>query len=186
MEVGSVRERIIIALLRHKFGVENVGIDLGITEPEIDATLFGEPVSIKTITSTSKTGMSGVKAVRTVDPQSAKAFVDKYHPLADILLVQIKWGVDENKILDGASPGGIFLIPRNVQEQTISSLGKSVYFNLPKPGTNPRGVEFSGQALTRLTAHKDTRSIKILWRRSQPQFAPYKVWLDHWNEEDNG
>lgn len=88
MEVGSVRERIIVALLMHKFGVENVGTDLGITEPEIDATLFGEPVSIKTITSKSKTGINGVKASWTVDAQSSKAFVDNYHPLADMLLVQ--------------------------------------------------------------------------------------------------
>lgn len=182
MEVGSVRERIIVALLMHKFGAENVGIDLGITEPEIDATLFGEPISIKTISSKSKTGISGVKAVWTVDAESARGFVNSYYPLADMLLVQIKWEVDEDYISKGASPGGVFLIPRNVQEQTLDSLGRSLYFNLPKPGTNPRGVEFSGQALIELIAHEDTRFIKVIWRRSEPQFAPYKVWLDHWNE----
>ncbi len=183
MEVGSVRERIIVALLMHKFGVENVGIDLGITEPEIDATLFGEPISIKTISPKSKTAISGVKAVWTVDALKAKGFVDNYRPLADMLLVQIKWGVDENDISKGVSPGGVFLIPQNVQEKTLNSLGRSLYFNLPKPGTNPRGVEFSGEALMKLVAHPDTRFIKVLWRRSEPQFAPYKVWLDHWNEQ---
>ncbi len=47
MEVGSVRERIIVALLIYKFGEANVETEIPITEPEVDAKLFGEPVSIK-------------------------------------------------------------------------------------------------------------------------------------------
>ena len=49
MEVGSVREKIIIALLIYKFGKENVETEIPITEPEVDVKLFGNPVSIKTI-----------------------------------------------------------------------------------------------------------------------------------------
>jgi hypothetical protein len=45
MEVGSVRERIIVALLIYKFGEANVETEIPITEPEVDAKLFGEPVS---------------------------------------------------------------------------------------------------------------------------------------------
>ena len=48
MEVGSLRERIIVALLIYKFGEENVETEIPITEPEIDVKLFDEPVSIKT------------------------------------------------------------------------------------------------------------------------------------------
>lgn len=57
MEVGSVRERIIVALLIYKFCEANVETEIPITEPEVDANLFGEPVSIKTITGKSFGGV---------------------------------------------------------------------------------------------------------------------------------
>ena len=50
MQVGSVRESIIIALLIYKFGESNVKTDIPIIEPEVDVELFGHPISIKTIT----------------------------------------------------------------------------------------------------------------------------------------
>ena len=50
MEVGSVRERIIVAMLIYKYGNGNVETEVPITEAEVDVLLFGEPVSIKTIT----------------------------------------------------------------------------------------------------------------------------------------
>ena len=49
MEVGSVREKIIIALLIYKFGEENTKTDISITESEVDVALFNNPISIKTI-----------------------------------------------------------------------------------------------------------------------------------------
>jgi len=52
MEVGSLREKIITALLIYGFGKENVETEIPITEPEIDVKLFGAPISIKTITGT--------------------------------------------------------------------------------------------------------------------------------------
>ena len=52
MEVGSLREKVMIALLIYKFGEENVDTDIPITEPETDVRLFGQPISIKTITGT--------------------------------------------------------------------------------------------------------------------------------------
>lgn len=88
MEVGSVRERIIVALLIYKFGEANVETEIPITEPEVDAKLLGEPVSIKTITGKS---FSGVKLIWTVDAQKAKEFSEEYSPHCDILLVQINW-----------------------------------------------------------------------------------------------
>ncbi|RLI00822.1 type II restriction endonuclease subunit R, partial [Candidatus Bathyarchaeota archaeon] len=60
MEVGSIRERIIIALLIYKFGEANVETNIPTTEPEVDVKLFGEPISIKTITGK---GFSGVKLI---------------------------------------------------------------------------------------------------------------------------
>lgn len=73
MEVGSVRERIIVALLIYKFGEANVDTKIPITEPEVGAKVFGEPVSIKTITGKS---LAGVKLIWTVDGQDAKVGLD--------------------------------------------------------------------------------------------------------------
>lgn len=48
MEVGSLRERIIVSLLIYKFGETNVETEIPITQPEVDVKLFGHPISIKT------------------------------------------------------------------------------------------------------------------------------------------
>ncbi|GAB6274668.1 MAG: hypothetical protein STSR0004_15320 [Peptococcaceae bacterium] len=64
MEVSSVRERIIVALLIYKFGEANVETEIPITEPEVDAKLFEVPISIKTITGKS---FGGVKLAKNKD-----------------------------------------------------------------------------------------------------------------------
>ncbi|MFQ6033199.1 MAG: ThaI family type II restriction endonuclease, partial [Candidatus Zixiibacteriota bacterium] len=84
MEVGSLRERVIVALLIYKFGEENVETEIPITEPEVDAKLFGESVSIKT---KKGKGFSGVKLIWTVDAQKSKEFRESYYPRCDILLI---------------------------------------------------------------------------------------------------
>ena len=170
MEVGSVRERILIALLIYKFGKDNVETEIPIIEPEIDVKVFSQPISIKTITGKR---IGGVKLVWTVDAEKARRFSQEYHPRCDILLVQINWG--------GA--GGFFFIPQSTQLQILDELGRSNYFTLPKPGTNPRGVEISKQALARLTKHPKTISIPILWRRTRVDYNPYERWLEFWKKE---
>ncbi len=64
MNVGSAREQILIALLMYKFGELNVQTD-SIIEPDVDARLFGNPVSIKTFTVKSATALGSVKAIWT-------------------------------------------------------------------------------------------------------------------------
>ncbi|HLG94482.1 MAG TPA: ThaI family type II restriction endonuclease, partial [candidate division Zixibacteria bacterium] len=115
MEVGSARERIIVALLIYKFGDQNVETEIPITEPEIDVRVCNEPVSIKTITDS-----GGVKAVWTVDAESAKRFANEYEPKAEILLVQIKW---EPRPVSEMHPGGLFWIPLEVQRGVFAKLG---------------------------------------------------------------
>lgn len=88
MEVGSIRERIIVSLLIYKFGEENVETELPITEPEVDVKLFSNPISIKT---KSGSGYSGVKLSWTVDAQNASEFQNQYYPSCDMIFVQIKW-----------------------------------------------------------------------------------------------
>lgn len=169
MEIGSVRERIIIALLMYKFGQENVRTDIPITETEIDVIVQNHPLSIKTITGAR---IGGIKAIWTVDTQKAKEFVASYKPKYDILLVQINWG-----------GSGIFAyIPLKVQEEIFSSFGRDRYFSLPKQGTNPRGVEFSKEAMMRLSTHSDISKIDISWIRPTEKYDQYKRWLDYWAE----
>lgn len=50
-------------------GEVNVETEIPITEPEVDARLFGEPISIKTITGK---GFGGVKLIWTVDAENYK------------------------------------------------------------------------------------------------------------------
>lgn len=170
MQVGSLRENIIIALLIYKFGEENVETGIPITEPEVDLKLFGQPVSIKT--STGK-GFTGVKLIWTVDTQKAREFRESYYPRCDVLLVQINWD----------SKGGFYYLPLEVQRKIFRDIGKERYIKLPKPGTNPRGVEISKEALEALVTDKDSKVIKIYWQRTKIDYNPYERWVEHWREE---
>lgn len=170
MEVGSVRERIIVALLIYKFGEINVETEIPITQPEVDAKLFGEPVSIKTITGKS---FSGVKLIWTVDAQKAKEFCESYYPLCDILLVQINWD----------DVGGFYYIPLEAQKRLFGKIGRENYVKLPKPGTNPRGVEITKEALINLVRDNSSRSIAINWQKTKIEFNPYRRWVDLWKED---
>jgi len=170
MEVGSLREKIIVALLIYKFGEGNVKTDIPITKPEVDAELFGQPVSVKTITSK---GFGGVKLIWTVDAQKAREFRENYHPRCDILLVQIVWN----------GKGGFYYIPLEAQERLFKSVGRERYIKLPVPGTNPRGVEITQEALSQLVQDRETKVIEINWRRAEIDYQPYKRWVDYWREE---
>lgn len=170
MEVGSVRERIIVALLIYKFGEANVETEIPITEPEVDAKLFGEPVSVKTITGKS---FSGVKLIWTVDAQKAKEFREGYYPHSDMLLIQINWN----------DVGGFYWIPLSVQKRLFDEIGRNHYIKLPKPGTNPRGVEITKEALSSLVGDTHSRKIPIKWEKTRIEFNSYKKWVDLWRED---
>lgn len=170
MEVGVMRERIVVALLVYKFGEANVQTEIPITEAEVDARLFGHPISIKTI---SNARLSGVKLIWTVDAAKAKQFRESYYPSCDILLVQIVWN----------SEGGFYFIPVEAQRELFHKLGKCGYIKLPTRGTNPRGVEIRREALSALVEHPGSRRIQIKWMRSQVDFNPYARWVDLWRED---
>ncbi|MBS3138145.1 ThaI family type II restriction endonuclease [Candidatus Woesearchaeota archaeon] len=166
MEVGSLRERIIVALLVYVFGENNVDTNLPITNSETDVIVLGHKLSIKTIT-----GNGGVKAVWTVDAKSAQNFIKNYSPQCEILLTKIVWGLEA---------GGFFLIPLEVQNIILRKLGSNTYLKPPKEGTNPRGVEFSKEALTSMLEHPSTLKIKINWQKSTINFNIYERWIDYW------
>lgn len=168
MEVGSVRERIIIALLIYKFGEENVKTDIPITEPEIDAILFNNPISIKTISGS----LSGVKLIWTVDSQKALEFSKNYRPTVDLLLVNINWG--------GTS--SFYYFSKESQNRVLEKLGVKKYLKLPKKGTNPRGIEITRKALELLTMDKDTMSIEVNWERREIKYNIYDRWVKLWRK----
>lgn len=170
MEVGSIRERIIVALLIYKFGEANVKTEIPITEPEVDVKLFGEPLSIKTITGKS---FGGVKLIWTVDALKAKEFHENYYPRCDILLVKINWGGE----------GGFYYIPLEAQKSLFNRIGREKYIELPKPGTNPRGVEITKEALSSLVEDNMSRRILINWQRTKIEFNLYKRWIDLWRKD---
>ena len=169
MEVGSVREKVIIALLIYKYGKEKINTDIPITESETDVMVKGVPYSIKTIT-----GNGGVKAVWTVDASSAKSFIDNYSPKCNLIFIQINWGYTK---------GGFSLIPLETQKRVLNKLGKSKYLKLPKEGTNPRGVEFTREAIETLLADKDTLKIDINWKKEIFEYDTYKKWVEYWKED---
>ncbi|MHA1409807.1 MAG: ThaI family type II restriction endonuclease [Candidatus Odinarchaeia archaeon] len=170
MEVGSLREKIIIALLIYKFGERNVETNIPITEPETDVKVFNKPLSIKTLTGKN---VNGFKLIWTVDPAKAKEFKRNYTPSCDILLAHINWG----------GVGGFYHIPLFVQKDVFAALGRGKYIKLPKPGTNPRGVEISKEAVNKLIKDKNTNTIEINWQIKDIKFNPYKRWVEYWREE---
>jgi hypothetical protein len=170
MEVGSLRERIIVSLLVYKFGGQNVETEIPITESEVDVKVFGNPISIKT---KSGTGFSGVKLIWTVDADNAIEFQRKYVPSCDMIYVQINWG----------SNGGLFYFPKQVQEEIFKLLGREDYIKLPPKGTNPRGVELSSKALKKLVEHNHTKKIDITWIKKEIKFNAFKRWIDLWAQE---
>lgn len=170
MQVGSLRENIIVALLIYKFGEKDVNTDIPIVEPEVDVKLSEHPISVKTITGKS---LSGVKLIWTVDAEKAREFLGNYYPRYDMLFVQIVW----NDI------GGFYYIPIEAQKRLFEKIGRERYIKLPKPGTNPRGVEISKEALSRLVGDKETKVIEVSWQKSDVEYKPYQRWVDYWSEE---
>ena len=170
MEVGSIRERIIVSLLIYKFGEKNVETEIPITEPEVDVKLFGKPISIKT---KSGSGFAGVKLIWTVDAKNAMEFQNTYVPSCDMIYVQINWG----------NTGGLFYFPSKVQIEVFKDIGRENYIKLPSIGTNPRGVEMSSKAMQKLLEHSSIYKIKIDWNKEEIKFNAFKRWIDLWAQE---
>jgi hypothetical protein len=170
MQVGSLRENIIIALLIYKFGPENIDTNIPITEKEVDVKLYGEPISIKTITGKS---LTGIKMIWTVDPISANEFMQHYKPECDMILVQVNWH----------TIGSFYYIPLDSQIRCFNTLGRTTYIKLPKQGTNPRGVELSKDAIISLINDEFTKKIEIHWKKSPIKYDAYRRWIDLWQKD---
>jgi hypothetical protein len=168
MEVGSLREKILIALLIHKFGEENVKTDIPITETEADVYVFDAPYSIKTLSNT----LSGLKLIWTVDAESSLKFSQEYEPSCDMLFVHVHWG----------KQGGVYCITKKIQLEVFNLLGRTEYIKLPKAGTNPRGVEMTGKALKLLVEHPEILKIIVNWQKENIHFDTFKRWVELWEK----
>ena len=134
----------------------------------MDVKLGGKGISIKTITSS-----GAVKVSWTVDRESSRKFVENYKPLYDIVFVKINWG---------SKKGGFYLIPLSSQQEIFKSIGRENYLKLPKEETNPRGVEFSRDALRLMLGHRDILRIEVDWQKGSSDYDVYKRWFDRWAE----
>lgn len=170
MEVGSARERILIALLIYKFGQANVETNLPITEPEVDVKVLGNPISIKTMTGKR---LGSVKLIWTVDAEQALRFSQEYKPCYDTILAQVNWG----------GLGGMYYFPCTILIETLEQIGRERYIKLPKAGTNPRGVEISAEALNILANHPQSLKIPVQWMRKVSDYNPYERWLELWERD---
>lgn len=170
MEVGSLREKIIVALLISIFGDSNVKTEFSITEPEVDVEVHSEKYSIKTITKKKIGG--GVKLIWTVDAEKALEFLEKYIPDCGMIFVHINW----------SNGGGLYYFPKTIQLDILKQIGIKAYLKLPKQGTNPRGVEMTGEALKCLCDHQKKLFIPINWIKTKIDYDPFKRWVDYWNE----
>ncbi len=173
MEIGSVRERIIIALLMYKFGIDIVNPDIPITAPEVDVYVNDEPLSIKTMT-TKSDRWNSVKLIWTVDHQKAIEFKNQYTPFCDMMIAKIRWN----------GFGKLLLFSKESQIEVLENIGRDRYIKLPKENTNSRGVEITAEALDMLENHKDTRCIDINFTREKIDYREvYIKWLDAWRDE---
>lgn len=173
MEIGSVRERILIALLMYKFGIDIVDPNIPITAPEIDVIVDNTPLSIKT-TTVPNNKWTSIKLIWTVDAQKSLEFKNSYNPSCDMMVAKIQWG----------GQGKLLLFTKESQSDVLNEIGRDKYIKLPKANTNSRGVEITAEALALLEKCPDTRCIDVDFVRQQMDYREvYTKWLDAWRDE---
>jgi len=144
-------------------------MDLPIHEPEIDVIVRDTPISIKTMTGKQ---ISSVKLIWTVDREKAIEFSQSYEPGCDMFFAHVNW--------DGE--GGLYYFTKDLQTSVLVEKGRAEYVKVPKPGTTPRGVEISTQAIRISAEHPQGMKITVKWEKKEIQFDPHKHWLDLWEQ----
>ena len=163
-EVGLLREKVLVAFLRHTLG------DMHITLPKantsmLDVLVFGKPLEIKTATRD-----GNLKAKWTADAASAQKDIGGFDFTADLLLTRVWWGEDRNSV---------FYIPREVLREIGYGLEPGEFLS-GAAGTNNRGIEFKKSFVLDLEQHSQTTKVSIFWRRSGVQIDPMGRWLKYW------
>ena len=167
-EVGITRERILLGLLYDQLGPASISLPESGRSGQ-NVLVDGRPLDIKTVSGNGK-----VKAKWTADDASAKSAIDEFVFQADMLLVRIYWGQEQDSV---------FYISR----ETLSALAReqaSGYLTSSR-GTNNRGIEFDQAFLRQAEVHPDTLRIAINWRKSGKTMPdPIQRWIDYWTRGD--
>ncbi len=165
-EVGVVREKIIIAYLRHTLG--DMHIDLpAANSPMRDVLIFGQPLEIKTVTRNGK-----VKAKWTADTASAESDISEFEFTSDLLLVRIWWETERDSV---------FYIPMEVLQELAGQHGSSRYLT-SATGTNNRGIDIAPGFMDAAESHRDTVRIAVNWQRSGIRIDPMARWMAYWSD----
>ncbi len=166
-EVGVVREKILIAYLRHTVG--DMHIELPTANSAMrDVMIFGHPLEIKTVTRNGK-----VKAKWTADTASAQNDIGRFEFTSDLLLVRIWWGAEQDSI---------FYIPVEVLQELAGNHAANNYLSSAS-GTNNRGIDIQSWFMTAAEGHRDTVRIPIDWHRIGIRIDPMARWLAYWADQ---
>ena len=165
-EVGVVRERILIAYLRHILGDMHVELPRANTAMR-DVLIFGEPLEIKTVTKNGK-----VKVKWTADAESVQRDLVDFEFTADLLLVRIWWGIKKDSI---------FYIPLDVLQEIANCLDPADYLS-SATGTNNRGIDIKPAFLDSAQQHQNTIRIPIEWEERDIRIDPMARWMAYWTD----
>jgi hypothetical protein len=167
MEVGVLRERILIALLLKSFGEENVKFDFSSTDNSKDTQVFDDILSIKTFMNN---GYGGVKVFWASDNKTVKNAVDNYIPQNHILISNINWGTKN---------GGLYLISLNTQLKIFNTIGVENYLKINNG--NNRGISIQTEVLKTLLSHQETKHITVDWVEPNLNYNIYERWINEMN-----
>lgn len=166
-EVGNLRESVLIGMFMAFLGESRVSPDTEVVEA--DCAIGDVPLSIKTVTGKTR---NNVRIKWTVDQERVREFIDAFAPGCDLLIVRILW--------DGE--GRISYIPLEAQQRVFAALGKPHYLDY-RPGTNTRGVNLSGSALTELEQAAESVIVPLRWFRSVKPQSLYDRWVSYWQAD---
>ena len=169
--VGILREHVILGFFVAEFGKDRVIVPEQGNKRGYDVVLCDCELSIKT-----RTRDGAFKILWTVDTQMVEHEISNiYKPEHDLLLINIFWDMTRESV---------FYIPLSVQQSIYGELGYSRYLS-SSTGTNNRGIEIRGSAVSKLKAHPETISFPVTWETGHMQYPlPWDEWEKYWKNED--
>jgi hypothetical protein len=164
MEVGTLRERILVSCFIKSFGYENVTADFSVSENSKDVKVFDDVLSIKTF---SNNGYGGLKVFWASDNKSVDKAINNYKPQHNLLITQIFWG---------KKAGGVYFIPLSVQNEYFQKYQVNNY--LKKNKGNNRGISFNKEILISMMNNQKTTKIDIDWFTDDEHVNIYERWIN--------
>lgn len=166
-EVGIVRERILIAFLRHTVGDMHIQLPTANSSMR-DVLIFGIPLEIKTATRN-----GAVKAKWTADAASAQNDIGQFEFTADLLLVRLWWEMETNSV---------FYIPVEVLQEIAGQSNATEYLS-SATGTNNRGIDIRRWFMDAAENHQNTVRVPINWQRIGIRIDPMARWMAYWADQ---